>query len=63
MLKFHKGPTQTQTHQMGQSPIKKLKKFSQKKKKTKKNKIEFPTLFQKYPIQVKPKNFLHNLRK
>ena len=26
MLKFHKGPTQTQTKQMGQSPIKKLKK-------------------------------------
>ena len=55
MLKCHNRPTQTQTNQMGQSPIKKLKKISQK--------IEFPTLFNNTPIQEKPRNFLHILRK
>ena len=46
MLKCHNWPTQPQTNQMEQNPIKKLKKISQK--------IEFPTLFQNNPIQVKP---------
>ena len=45
MLKCHKGPTQTQTNQMGQRPIDKLKKFAQN--------LKFPTLFQKYPNSSK----------
>ena len=49
MLNCHNWPTQTQTNQMGQSPIKKLKKISQK--------LKFPTLFIKYPNQVKPDIF------
>ena len=44
MLKCHKGPTQTQTqtNQMGHSPIKKLNFFFLQK-------LEFPTHFKKNP--------------
>ena len=45
MLNCHKGPTQIQTNQMGQSPIKKLKKISQK--------LEFPTHLKKIPNSSK----------
>ena len=45
MIKCHNWPTQSQTNQMRQSPIEKLKEFSQN--------LKFPTLFQKYPNSSK----------
>ena len=48
MLKCHKGPTQAQSKQMGQSLIKKIENILHK------NKI-FPTLSKKYPTHEKPR--------